>query len=49
MNYIVKKFDALRMRYNYFNTFYNYKDAAEARDELQKRFGGQFKIFEEEE
>lgn len=46
--YVVKRLDLVRMTYVYFNCFDNYKDAAEARDALQKRYGGHFEIFEED-
>ena len=47
--YIVKKYDFLRNQYVYYNCFFNYADAAEARDEYKRRFGGDFEIFQTEE
>lgn len=47
--YIVKRYDIIRNQYVYYNCFSNYKDAAQARDDLQRRYGGRFEIFQAEE
>ena len=44
--YIVKRWDWVSGNWNYFNTYRTYTEAAEARDLLTRRFGGNFKIFE---
>ena len=44
--YVVKRLDLLTREWSYFNTYRNYKAAAEARDELTRRYGGVFEIFE---
>lgn len=46
--YTVKRFDVIRMSYVYYNSFTNYREAAEARDYLQKKYGGRFEVFEED-
>ena len=45
--YTVKKYNPVRNCFSYYNSFRTYKEAAEARDDLQRRYGGHFEIFEE--
>lgn len=46
MTYTVKRWNLLTCEWSYFNTYRNYKAAADARDELTRRYGGVFEIFE---
>jgi len=42
--YIVKKFDACDLRWNYMNSYKTFSEAREARENLEKRYGGNYKI-----
>ena len=46
MTYTVKRWNMMTGEWSYFNTYRNYKAAAEASDELTRRYGGVFEIFE---
>ena len=45
--YTVKRYDWATGEWNYFNTYSTYSEASEACEMLSRRFGGNFKIFEE--
>ena len=45
--YVVKKFNLVRNCWSYYNSYNSYTEAAEARDNLIRRFGKGFEIFEE--
>lgn len=46
--YQVKRFNLIKGQYDYYNSFESYREAAEARDDLQRRYGGRFEVFQTE-
>ncbi len=46
MRYKVMCWNVITWEWSYYNTFNNYKDAADARDEYTRRYGGRFEVFE---